>query len=147
MVSTTARCALSISTVVRIVSSRRACARLQLLLFLVPSRARDRHGPLEGAERRMAQVTLAPYDGARVPCDRHARLPALHRWRFSSRAALPGTGRTSFHFAPIQAGTCAAFHPVHVQPSKAAPILRWVRAVVRDDPGAACVSTATRAPH
>jgi hypothetical protein len=98
---------------------------------LAPSRARVVWPP---RGRRMAQVTWAPYDGARVPCDRHARLPALHRWRLSARAALPGSGRTSFHFAPIQAGTCAAFHPVHVQPSKAAPILQWARAVVRDDP-------------
>ncbi len=35
---------------------------------------------------------------------RQARPPAPHLRRFSSRAALPGIGRTSFHLAPIQAG-------------------------------------------
>jgi hypothetical protein len=108
--------------------------------FPSPSPMRER-----SAERRGYPGHLC--EGARLPIDRQARLPALHWRRFSSRAALPGSGRTSFHFAPIQAGTCAAFHPVHVQPSKAAPVLRRVRAVVRDDPGAACVSTATQAPH
>src|SRR4029079_6083043 len=88
-----------------------------------------------------------------APCGAARRLTGTRTSRRSTGGVSPlgplfraPDGR-SFHLAPIQAGTCAAFHPVHVQPSKAAPILRWARAVVRDDPGSACVSTETRAPH
>src|ERR1700750_952348 len=52
----------------------------------------------------------------------HARLPALHLWRFSSRAALPGnrTDELSLRLDP-GGRSCPTVHPGHVQPSNADP--------------------------
>src|SRR3954471_6726811 len=51
-----------------------------------------------------ATVTVAPRRRCRVPCYRHARLPALHYGVSPLGPLFRETGRTSFHFAPIQAG-------------------------------------------
>src|SRR3954471_19186219 len=62
------------------------------------------------------------FERCRLPCDRQARLPALHLWRFSSRAALPGNRTDELSLRLDPGGlTCPTFHPGHVQPSKAAP--------------------------
>jgi hypothetical protein len=80
----------------------------------------------------------------RAPCDRHARLPALHWRRFSSRAALPGNRTDELSLRPDPGGlTCPAFHAVHVQPSKAAPSCDGAGGDPRRPEAPVCVRTGT----
>ena len=92
--------------------------------LLFGRRGDRRHLPsLTGVRERSAgtaQINWAPHEGARVPCDRHARLPALHRGDFG-----PGH-RTSFigpgSFPPRYPGSIgAALHPMLSKPPKAGP--------------------------
>ena len=60
----------------------------------------------------MAQVIYgAPYEGARLPCDRPARLPALHRGDFFTQSPhfLAWTGGIYLHVIR------AAFAPPFIQ--------------------------------
>src|ERR1700750_1218481 len=91
----------------------------------------------EGAERRKAlRHSLAPRRRGRVLCDQHARLPALHLWRFFELGGPCFRVRTGKRkLRPDPGGLAAALHPVHVQPLKAAlHLVRWARTVIRDDP-------------
>ena len=75
----------------------------------------------EGAERRNgAGNNWAPHEGARVPCDRHARLPALHRGGFlhGLRTSWPGPEGLPLTLSG-QHWRCRSSRPV--QPLKAAP--------------------------
>jgi hypothetical protein len=92
--------------------------------------------PPEGAERRRRYVLVWHLvRGAACRVTGTRAYPALHLRRFSSRAALPGNRTDELSLRPDPGAlTCATFHPVHVQPSKAAPVLRRARAVIRDDP-------------
>ena len=110
------------------------------LHFLPPSK--------EGAERRSAlRLGLAPLRGAACCCQ-HARLPALHLWRFSSRAALPGnrTDELSLRLDP-GGRSCPTVHPGHVQPSKAAPSRDGAGGDPRRPGALVCIQPETRAPH
>ncbi len=103
--------------------------------------------PSEGAERRKARNKLAPCEGARVPCDRHARLPALHVWRLSARDRCSGLGQTSL----TSPRSRRHWRRPSVRPR---PALKG-RRPSRDGSGRwsettrdpVCVSTGTRAPH
>ena len=68
--------------------------------------------------------------------DQHARLPALHWWRFFELGGPCFRVRTGKRkLLPDPGGLAAALHPVHVQPLKAARhLVRWARTVLRDDP-------------
>ena len=67
-----------------------------------------------------AQINWAPHEGARVPCDRHARLPALHRGDFGPDHRTSFTGPGSL--PPRYPGSIgAALHPMLSKPLKAGP--------------------------
>src|SRR3954469_18188414 len=75
----------------------------------------------EGGERRSGATSWSgTFERCRVPCDRHARLPALHLWRFFTRPP---------HFLAWTGGSHLTLSGRHwrrrssrpVQPSKAAP--------------------------
>jgi hypothetical protein len=125
-------------------SAKRACAQLQIHMSNSPrlraqsqiTSRRDSSPPMlvgagpapsfpspshEGAERRNgASNTGHLCEGARVPCDRHARLPALHCGDFGPdhRTSFTGPGG----FPPRYPGSIgAAFHPMLSKPLKAGP--------------------------
>src|SRR4051812_50217405 len=89
---------------------------------LVPGFARV-FGPPEGGERRRRYVLVGHLvRGAACRVTGTRAVPALHLWRFSSRAALPGNRTDELSLRLDPGGlTCPTFHPGHVQPSKAAP--------------------------
>ena len=118
-------------------TASRSAARMRgcvASLFLVPSSPRDRHGSPEGSGAPKGAWVFLGTLRRRVPCHRHARLPALHRWRLSARDRSSGAGQTSIT-SPRSRRHLRRPSVRPVQPLKAAPILRQARAVVRDDPG------------
>ena len=66
---------------------------------------------VRGAERRKAHHSQVCTLRCRAPCDRHARLPALHLWRFSPSGPcfLAWTG--GIYRSRYPGGICAAVHP------------------------------------
>ncbi len=99
-------------------------------LVLVPlfaSRGSPRKARGWSAERRF--IFESPPCGGRVPCDRHARHPALHLRRFVSLDPnfRFGSDRTFWVQSSIREAF-AFLHPNAVQPLKAAPRSRSGRA-------------------
>ena len=56
-----------------------------------------------------------------MPLYRHARLPALHWWRFLTRSPCFVAGPEDHILTLSRQRLRSAFHPIESQPSKAAP--------------------------
>ena len=102
-------------------SPRDGCADCQITLSLLRAFARSSVASPEGGgapERRRSH--WAPHEGARLPCDRQARLPALHRGDFSRGHRASSSGPEGLPLTP-SSRHLRRLSSARVQPSKAGP--------------------------
>src|SRR4051794_16983107 len=104
--------------------------------------------PPEGAERRRRYVLVWHLvRGAACRITGTRACPALHLWRFSSRAALPGNRTDELSLRPDPGGQPAPPFIPSTSSHLKQPRLSTARAGVRDDRGLWLRRPEPRAPH